>query len=94
MVSNEKIKLLDRTGRSVEQEQNLWPALVITKEEIDTELERLADLPIPENGRRQSLFVHPRATAPGSRAGRPERRARRRGGTRCMARTAGRERRP
>lgn len=65
MVSNEKIKLLDRTGQSVEREQNLWPALVITKEEIDTEIERLADLPIPENGRRQSLFVHPRATAPG-----------------------------
>ena len=65
MVSNEKIKLLDRTGQSVEQDRNLWPALVITKEEIDTEIERLADLPIPENGRRQSLFVHPRATAPG-----------------------------
>ena len=65
MVSNEKIKLLDRTGQSVEQERNLWPALVITKEEIDTEIERLADLPIPANGRRQSLFVHPRATAPG-----------------------------
>ncbi len=65
MVSNEKIKLLDRTGQSVEQEQNLWPALVITKEDIDTEIERLADLPVPENGRRKSLFVHPRATAPG-----------------------------
>ncbi|MDD9905951.1 MAG: hypothetical protein OXT06_20470, partial [Rhodospirillaceae bacterium] len=64
-MSEEKIQLLDRTGKSLEQEQDLWPALVITKEEIDAEIERLADLPLPANGRRQSLFVHPRATAPG-----------------------------
>ena len=64
-MSDDKIKLLDRTGQSLEQDQNLWPALVITKKEIDAEIERLADLPSPQNGRRQSLFVHPRATAPG-----------------------------
>ncbi len=64
-VSDEKINLLDRTGQSLEQDQELWPALVITKEEIDAEIARLADLPLPGNGRRQSLFVHPRATEPG-----------------------------
>ena len=55
-MSAEKIKLLDRTGQSLEQEQDLWPALVITKEEIDAEIERLAAMPRPAHGRRESLF--------------------------------------
>ena len=64
-MKDEKIKLLDRTGQSLERDPDLWPALVISKEEIDAEIERLADLPEPDNGRRQSFFVHPRATEPG-----------------------------
>jgi len=43
----------------------LWPALIVRKEEIDAEIERLAGMPAPANGRRSSLVVHPRATAPG-----------------------------
>lgn len=44
---------------------DLWPALIIRKAEIDAEIARLAALPIPANGRRSSLIVHPRATEPG-----------------------------
>ncbi len=39
---------------------DLWAPVVITKEEIDAEIERLASGPTPENGRRRSLIVHPR----------------------------------
>jgi gentisate 1,2-dioxygenase len=39
---------------------DLWEPIVITKEEIDQEIERLASIPRPANGRRQSLIVHPR----------------------------------
>lgn len=49
----------------VPSEIELWPALVIPREQIDTEIERLADLDRPADGRRSSMFVHPRATAPG-----------------------------
>ena len=34
--------------------------VVIPKEEIDAEIERLASLPQPDNGRRRSVIVHPR----------------------------------
>src|SRR5919199_1181333 len=40
----------------------LWEPIVIPKEEIEAEVERLASLPQPINGRRRSLFVHPRNT--------------------------------
>jgi gentisate 1,2-dioxygenase len=36
-----------------------WEPIVISKEEIDAEVERLAALPRPVNGRRRSYFVHP-----------------------------------
>ena len=39
---------------------DLWEPIVIPKEEIDAEIERLANLPVPANGRRRSVFVHPR----------------------------------
>ncbi len=42
-----------------------WPPLTITKEMFDIEIERLADLPRPANGRRQVMFVHPSAPTPG-----------------------------
>lgn len=38
-----------------------WAPAIITKEQIDAEIERLASIPMPENGRRSSLIVHPRA---------------------------------
>lgn len=42
-----------------------WPPVVIPKEAIDAEVRRLAELPAPANGRRESLIVHPSAEAPG-----------------------------
>ena len=47
------------------QPLELWPALVVTGEEIDREVERLAQRDIGADGRRRSLVVHPRATSPG-----------------------------
>ena len=43
----------------------LWEPYIIRKEEIDAEIERLAALPKPGNGRRRSYIVHPSAQAPG-----------------------------
>src|ERR1700687_385348 len=59
-----KAHFVDRTNAETPQ-LDLWPAIVIPREEIDAEVERLAHLPRPENGRRASLVVHPRAQAPG-----------------------------
>jgi len=36
-----------------------WAPVIITKEQIDEEIVRLTDLPLPYNGRRSSLIVHP-----------------------------------
>ena len=47
------------------KDADFWPALVIPKQEIDTEIERLASQARPADGRRRSLVVHPRATRPG-----------------------------
>ncbi|MDQ1397502.1 MAG: hypothetical protein QOG64_2761 [Acidimicrobiaceae bacterium] len=44
---------------------DLWPSVVITKETIDAEIERLSRLTAPTGGRRRSLIVHPRAEEPG-----------------------------
>ncbi len=51
----------DAPGEPVER----WPALIVAREEIEAEIERLASLPRPGDGRRTSLIVHPRATRPG-----------------------------
>jgi gentisate 1,2-dioxygenase len=49
----------DQTGETPKP-PDLWEPIVIPKEEIEQEIERLANLPVPENGRRRSIFVHPR----------------------------------
>lgn len=43
----------------------LWPAVIISKAQIEAEIESLAKSPAPENGRRSSLVVHPYAQEPG-----------------------------
>ena len=53
---------IDITGRRP-RENNLWPPVIVTKEDLDAEIERLAALPAPEDGRRESLIVHPHARA-------------------------------
>jgi gentisate 1,2-dioxygenase len=55
-----KTSFLDRSGAAPEP-IDLWPAVVIPKETIDGEIERLASQPKPANGRRRSLVAHPRA---------------------------------
>ena len=57
----------DRTGRQALDENVYWVPIVVTKQQIDVEVERLASLPGPANGRRESLIVHPlaEANAPG-----------------------------
>jgi gentisate 1,2-dioxygenase len=48
-----------------------WAPIVVTKEEIDAEVERLASSALPPSGRRESLIVHPSARefAPGMAPG-------------------------
>src|SRR5262245_12463352 len=55
----------DCTGVSQEQDLEFWTPVIITKEQIDSEIERLAGRPEPINGRRESRIVHPQATTPG-----------------------------
>ncbi|HYS50495.1 MAG TPA: gentisate 1,2-dioxygenase, partial [Burkholderiales bacterium] len=57
----------DRSGLRARDENVYWTPIVVTKREIDAETERLASLPSPANGRRESLIVHPlaEANAPG-----------------------------
>ena len=57
---NETVRFIDQTGAKPGA-IDLWPAIVIPKETIDAEVERLAHLPRPANGRRRSLIAHPRA---------------------------------
>jgi hypothetical protein len=49
----------DRTGHESRDENVYWAPIVVTRREIDAEVERLANLPAPANGRRESLIVHP-----------------------------------
>lgn len=56
--------LMDVSGE-VPGPAQVWPSIVITREDIAAEIERLADEPLPANGRRSCNIVHPRAVAPG-----------------------------
>ncbi len=62
-----KGRFLDRAGHGARDENSYWAPIVVAKEEIDAEVDRLASLPLPANGRRESLIVHPlaEANAPG-----------------------------
>ena len=55
----ENYEFVDRTGVQIES-PHLIPPVVIKKKEIDDEIERLAALPRPANGRRESRVVHTR----------------------------------
>ena len=50
-----------------------WAPVIISGEQIDAEIERLASLPAPANGRRESFIAHSRSspTAPGLAPGIP-----------------------
>ena len=49
----------DRTGFEEPARPELIPAVTITKEAIDQEIDRLASLPVPANGRRISRIANP-----------------------------------
>ncbi|MDB5580099.1 MAG: gentisate 1,2-dioxygenase [Bradyrhizobium sp.] len=53
---------VDRSGAALPDNQP-WAPVTVTKEQIDAEIERLASLPLPADGRRASLIVHPMALA-------------------------------
>src|ERR1700704_6527460 len=57
---SETVRFIDNAGAKPGA-MDLWPAIVIPKEAIDAEIERLASLPRPANGRRRSLIAHPQA---------------------------------
>jgi gentisate 1,2-dioxygenase len=54
-------RFVDRTGVSAQDANQYWPPIIMTKEEIDGEIERLASSALPANGKRESLIVHPLA---------------------------------
>lgn len=46
-------------------EDGIWPPVLIRRERIAAEIERLSSLPSPPDGRRASLVVHPMSEPPG-----------------------------
>lgn len=50
---------IDASGALPEKDAP-WEPIIISREQIDAEIERLAALPRPENGRRRAFFQHPR----------------------------------
>jgi len=54
----ENYKFIDRTD-AAPQLPRLIPPVVIKKKEIDAEIERLANLPLPASGRREAKVAHP-----------------------------------
>ncbi len=57
-MKHEGFALIDRTG-VVQESLQLTPAVIIRKECIEAEIERLAGLPAPKNGRRVSRVSNP-----------------------------------
>lgn len=62
---------LDRSGAAARDDNRYFPPIVVSGEQIDAEVERLAALDRPGNGRRESLIAHPHADprAPGMAPG-------------------------
>ena len=61
-MEHSEFQFLDRTGSAAEPVR-LIPPVVVPKEAIEAEVERLASLPAPANGRRISMIVNPLAGA-------------------------------
>jgi len=58
--------LRDISGAAAPPSLDLWEPVIITGEQIDAEVERLASLARPGSGRRETMISHPRASAPGN----------------------------
>ncbi|MFT5175641.1 MAG: gentisate 1,2-dioxygenase [Gammaproteobacteria bacterium] len=63
-MSDMQPKFIDPSEHKPEQ-PGQWPAVIIPKERIDSEVARLAAAPKPDNGRREAMIVHPLSSAPG-----------------------------
>ena len=61
-MSRKDFLFIDRTGVAYEQPMITKP-VVVPKEDIETEIERLALLPAPANGRRMSIICNPASGA-------------------------------
>src|SRR2546423_9168213 len=61
-MSEHGYRFVDRTGVGQER-RDLIPSVLIKRAEIEAEVERLADLPAPANGRRVSMVSCPDAGA-------------------------------
>lgn len=57
-MTQKKAVFIDRSGYAT-PELDLWEPVVIAREEIDDEVDRLASLDRPGNGRRHSIVAHP-----------------------------------
>src|SRR5712664_4445553 len=56
-METEGSEFVDRTG-AINKPPRLIPPVVVKNKDIETEIERLASLPTPANGRRESLVAH------------------------------------
>lgn len=61
---SEPVQFVNRTGAAPPQ-IDLWPSVIVPRERIDREIERLAQLPAPSDGIRRAWIVHPNASEPG-----------------------------
>lgn len=59
----QQIKLVDVSG-ATEREQAFWPTVVLPRAAIEAEVERLASIPRPANGRRAASINHPMNSGP------------------------------
>lgn len=57
------ISLVDVSGQAP-REQTFWPTVVLPKARIDLEIDRLASIPRPDDGRRAAAVNHPMNTGP------------------------------
>lgn len=52
----------ENTSGQAARQPRIWAPMIVTREQIEAEVERLADEPLPSNGRRIARIVHPEAT--------------------------------
>jgi len=68
MSEQNKAQFIDRTGWTA-PEPELWEPAIVKKAEFDAEISHLSELPLPNNGRRQSWVVHPNSASLGAGLG-------------------------
>lgn len=61
-----ELRFVEKVGASAPAiEESIWPPLLIPKDVLQAEIDRLCSLLAPANGRYRSLVVHPLAEEPG-----------------------------